>query len=76
MEGITCLRSTVQSEDGGCLGGTYLLYAASTLIEHGLDTSVGGTCQHDVSYAQRTIADDDGGHIAPSLVERRLDDGT
>lgn len=58
-----------QTEDDGRLGRSCALYAAVTLVEHGLDTSVVGTGDDVVAHSQRTVRHEYGGNISTSLVE-------
>ena len=76
MERVASGGGTVQTQDDGGLGRTGLLDALVTLVEHGLNLTPGSTCDNDVANLQRTIRHEDGRHIATTLVERRLDDGT
>ena len=74
VELITRLRGTIQTQDDRRFAGQYLLDALITFVEHCLDAPMRCTCQHDVTHAERTIADQHRCHITASFVQRRLDD--
>ena len=55
MEGITSGWSTVQTEDDSGICRTSLCDALVTLVEHSLDTTVAGSCHHDITHMERTV---------------------
>ena len=69
MEGVTGLRRAIEAEHRCSLCRTNLLDALSTLVEHGLHTSVVGASQHDVAHMQGTVAHEHRCHIAATLVQ-------
>ena len=55
VEGVAGGRSAVESQDDSGLGGSGLLHALVTFVEHSLDASVSGTCQHHVTHFERAV---------------------
>ena len=76
MEGVACGRSTVETKDDGWFGRRCVVDALVALVEHGLDASVTGTGNDVVAHTQCTVAHQNGGNVATTLVERRFDDAT
>ena len=73
VESITGLRRTVESQQSGSPRRTDRLNLAATLIGKVFHTSVACAGNNGVANAERTIADENGCHIATTFVERRLD---
>ena len=55
MEGVTGSGSTIQTKDDSRFGRSCLGDALVTLVEHRLDTTVAGTCHHDITHMERTV---------------------
>ena len=75
VEGVACLRRTVQTQQRGSPRRAYALDLAAALVGEVLHTTVACAGNHVVADVQRAVAHQDGGHIAASPVERRLDNG-
>ena len=76
MEGITCRRSTVETQDDCRLCRLCLLDTLVTLVEHSLDTSVARSGNQVVAHTERSVAHENSRDITAALVERRLYDAT
>ncbi len=76
VELVTCARRSVETENRNRRRWPGLLHLLSSLVEHGLHTTVVASAQHHVACVEGSILDKHGGQIAAALVQRGLDHGS
>ena len=69
VEFITGLRSTVETKDRTGFTRMYLVDTLTAFVEHGFDTTVESTCQHDIAHMERTVLHEQRRYISTTFIE-------